>query len=64
MTTTCQACNRPLKATVAQAVRFGALRGGWGTYKHALIRAGVIPSSDADVPPEWQFVFKKANGRA
>ena len=35
----------------------------WGGFKHALHRAGVLPTPVADVPPEWQKAFKKACGR-
>jgi hypothetical protein len=54
---------KPLKPTVAQAVRLNALRGGWSSYKHALIRAGIIANSDCDVPLEWKNAFLRANKR-
>ena len=54
------------KATVAQAKRLGANRGGWGGFKHNLMRFLGIPESQFDtwnVPEEWKIAFCKANGR-
>jgi hypothetical protein len=31
----------------------------WGGFKHALHRAGVLPTPVADVPVQWQQAFKK-----
>jgi hypothetical protein len=55
-----------MKATVAQAKRLGANRGGWGSFKHRLMDYLSIPQTEFDrwdVPQEWQEAFCKANGR-
>ncbi len=54
------------KVTVAQAKRLGANRGGWGSFKHNLMRFLGIPQDQFDkwdVPEEWKEAFCKANGR-
>ena len=48
----------PKKAPTVAYVR--SLRtGGWGSFKYALHRAGVLSSPVADVPYEWQVAYIK-----
>lgn len=37
--------------------------GGWGAFKHHLVRIGVIATVDCDAPVEWQRAFCRAFGR-
>lgn len=55
-----------MKATVAQAKRLGAQRGGWASFKHSLMRYLDISENQFDkwdVPIEWQEVYLRANGK-
>lgn len=51
---------RPTAAWV-RSLKAGAL--SWGSYKHSLVRAGVIGSFYDDAPPEYIAAFLRACGR-
>lgn len=53
-----------MKAPKPTASYVRSLRlGGWGAFKHHLVRIGVIANTDCDTPPEWQDAFCRAFGR-
>jgi hypothetical protein len=50
-------------APTAKYVRSVGPFGGWGGFKHHLVRIGVIANADCDAPIEWQRAFCAAFGR-
>lgn len=50
--------------TVRWVRSLGAARLGWASFKHALVRAGVMASPTDDCPVEYQAAFLRANGRS
>jgi hypothetical protein len=50
--------------TVRWVRGLGAARLGWASYKHALVRAGVMVNPTDDCPINYQVAFLRACGRS